>query len=63
MRQEYLSSGEERIELPDIGDTVNPLTFEDVEGGFYLLAAGIFVSTVVHCSLIVKVKIESCWCK
>ena len=77
MREEYLKSGEERIVLPDVakGGTVihfllivltcnvlvDPLDFEDVEGGFYLLGAGIGLSIFVHVFMIFMIKMqESC---
>ena len=38
---------------------VDPLAFGDVEGGFYLLAAGIAVSIIVHCLMIIGVKMQN----
>ena len=37
--------------------SVRPLSFADIEGGLYLLVAGLVVSTIVHCLMIVKIKL------
>ena len=38
---------------------VRPLSFADIEGGLYLLVAGLVVSTLVHCTMIVKIKLQN----
>ena len=58
MKEEYLQSNEEKIVLPDENDGPVPLKFEDVEGAFYLLAGGTFVSIVVHLFLVAKALIQ-----
>lgn len=58
MKEEYLQSGEERIVLPDTDASVDPLNFEDVEGSFYLLGAGIVFSCVVHLLMIIIAKLK-----
>ena len=59
MREEYLNSDEEKIVLPEEKDGVDPLAFQDIEGGLYLLGGGYFVSILVHVILILKVKIQN----
>ena len=36
---------------------VRPLSFADIEGGLYLLVAGLVVSTLVHCTMIAQIKL------
>ena len=38
--------------------SVDPLSFEDVEGGFYLLGAGFAVSIFVHVFMIFMIKMQ-----
>ena len=38
--------------------SVDPLSFEDVEGGFYLLGAGFAVSIFVHVLMIFMIKMQ-----
>lgn len=75
MREEYLISGEEKIVLPDVAQggsvialllialtcnvLVDPLDFEDVEGGFYLLGAGLALSIFVHVFIIFMIKMQT----
>ena len=59
MKEEYLQSNEEKIVLPDTHDGVDPLKFQDVEGAFYLLVGGIFISIVVHLALVMKVMVKN----
>ena len=38
---------------------VRPLSFADIEGGLYLLVAGLLVSTLVHCTMIARIKLQN----
>ena len=59
MKEEYLQSDEDKVILPDFDEDFAPLTLQDFGGPFFLLFTGLFISTVVHLGLVLKVLVKN----